>query len=91
MIHRPENRVLHDRIGERTLSRLAPVVAAIIASRIEDGHSRNQDPERAGAWVMACFGSLHYAVPDADDLPAAIDELNAFVLGGLGYRGEPGG
>ena len=40
---------------------------------------------------MACFGSLHDVVPGPDDLSAAIDELNAFVLGGLGYRGEGGG
>ena len=88
VVHRPENRVLHDRIGERALSRLAPAVAEIIASGIERGLFRQQDPERAGTWVMACFGSLHDVVPGPDDLPAAIDELNAFVLGGLGYRGE---
>ena len=91
VVHRPENRVLHDRIGERALSRLAPVVAEIIASGIERGLFRQQDPKRAGTWVMACFGSLHDVVPGPDDLPAAIDELNAFVLGGLGYRGEAGG
>jgi AcrR family transcriptional regulator len=91
VIHRPENRVLHDRIGERALSRLAPVVAAIIVSGIERGSFRRQDPERAGAWVMACFGSLHDVVSDADDLATAIDELNAFVLGGLGYQFETRG
>ncbi len=44
VIHRPENRVLHDRMGERALSRLAPAVAAIIASGIERGLFRRQDP-----------------------------------------------
>ena len=91
VIHRPENRVLHDRIGERALSRLAPVVAAIIASGIERGLFRRQDPERAGTWVMACFGSLHDVVSEPGDVPLAIDELNAFVLGGLGYHGEAAG
>ncbi len=51
---------------------------------------RRQDPERAGAWVMACFGSLHEVVSEPGDVPLAIDELNAFVLGGLGYRGVAG-
>ena len=91
VIHRPENRVLHDRTGERALSQLAPVVAAIIASGIEQGLFRQQDPVRAGAWVMACFGSLHEVVSEPGDVPLAIDELNAFVLGGLGYRGVAGG
>ena len=40
---------------------------------------------------MACFGSLHEVVSDPGDVPAAIDELNAFVLGGLGYHGEAPG
>jgi AcrR family transcriptional regulator len=88
IIHRPENRVLHDRIGERALSRLAPVVASIIASGIERGAFRPQDPERASTWVMACFGSLHDVVSEPRELSVAIDELNAFVLGGLGYDGE---
>ena len=87
LVHRPENRVLHDRMGDRALSRLAPAVAQIIASGIEQGIFRRQDPERAGTWVMACFGSLHDVVTDPADLPAAIDELDAFVLGGLGYTG----
>ena len=92
VIHRPENRVLHDRMGERALSRLAPTVAAIIASGIELGQFRRQDPQRAGSWLrLACFGSLHDVVSEPDDLETAIDELNAFVLGGLGYRGEARG
>lgn len=91
VVHRPENRILHDRLGERALSRLAPVVAAIISSGIERGDFRRQDPDRAGSWVMACFGSLHDVVSDPHELSTAIDELNAFVLGGLGYRGEAPG
>jgi AcrR family transcriptional regulator len=91
VIHRPENRVLHDRIGERAFSRLAPTIAAIIDAGIARGQFRHQDPERAGALVLACFGSLHDVVSDPDDLPIALDELNAFVLRGLGFRAEADG
>ena len=91
VIHRPENRILHDRMGERALRRLAPAVVAIIAAGIERGQFRDQDPERAGALVMACFGSLHDVVSDPGDVPTAIDELNAFVLGGLGFQSEAQG
>ncbi len=90
VVHRPENRLLHDRMGEKALSRLAPTVAEIIASGIQLGLFRRQDPNRAGTWVIACFGSLHDAVSDPDDLSVAIDELNAFVLGGLGHQSEDG-
>ncbi len=86
--HRPENRVLHDRLSERALARLTPAIGAIIADGIERGLFRRQDPLRAAAYVMACFGSIHEVVRHPDDVPDAIDELNAFVLRALGYDGQ---
>lgn len=88
VFHRPENRLLHDRIGDRAFVRLAPAIAAIIADGIEAGQFREQDPRRAAAYVIACFGSLHEIVTALEDVPEAIDELNEFVLRGLGYDGE---
>jgi AcrR family transcriptional regulator len=88
VFHRAENRMLHDRMSERALVRLRPAVAAIIADGIERGEFRRQDPSRAAAYVMACFGSLHEVVTDPADVPGAIEELNAFVLAGLGFGGE---
>jgi AcrR family transcriptional regulator len=88
VFHRPENRLLHDRIGDQAVVRLAPVIAGVISDGIEAGQFRRQDPQRAAAYVMACFGSLHEVVTALEAVPAAIDELNAFVLGGLGYDGE---
>ena len=88
VFHRPENRLLHDRIGDRALVRLAPVIAGVISDGIEAGQFRQQDPHRAAAYVMACFGSLHEVVSAPEAVPEANDELNRFVLGGLGYDGE---
>lgn len=88
VFHRPENRVLHDRISEQALVRLAPTIAGIVADGIEAGLFRRQDPRRAAAYVMACFGSLHEVVTEPADVPDAIHELNAFVLRGLGFDGE---
>lgn len=88
VFHRPENRPLHDRMSERALARLSPVIARIIADGIERGQFRRQDPGRAGTYVMACFGSLHDVVSGPDVVPEAIDELNAFVLGALGFEGR---
>jgi AcrR family transcriptional regulator len=87
IFHRPENRLLHDRIGAQALVRLAPVVAATIAEGIGAGQFRQQDPDHAAAYVLACFGSLHEVVTALEDVPDAIDELNEFVLRGLGYDG----
>lgn len=88
VFHRPENRALHDRIGQQALVRLAPVIAAIIADGIQAGQFRPQDPNSAATYVMACFGSLHEVVSDPADVPDVIQQLNAFVLRGLGYDGE---
>jgi len=88
VFHQPENRMLHDRIGDRALVRLSPVIAAIISDGIEGGQFRRQDPLRAAADVMACFGSLHEVVSAPDDVPDAIGELDLFVLRPLGYDGE---
>ena len=87
VFHRPENRMLHDRIGDQALARLTPVVAAIIADGIAAGQFRQQDPERAAVCVMACFGSLHEVVTALEDVPGAIHDVNQFVLRGLGYEG----
>jgi AcrR family transcriptional regulator len=87
VFHRPENRLLHDRIGDQAVVRLAPVVAGVISDGIEAGQFRRQDPQRAAAYVMACFGSLHEVVSGLEAVPQAIHELNEFVLRGLGYAG----
>jgi len=88
VFHRPENRAVHDRMSERAVARLAPATAAIIADGIAQGLFRPQDPGRAAAYVLACFGSLHDVVGDVADVPAATEELNTFVLRGLGYDGQ---
>ena len=88
VFHRPENRALHDRMGEQALVRLGPAIATIIADGIAAGDFRGQDPRRAAAYVMACFGSLHEVVAGSSEVPDAIEELDAFVLRGLGFDGE---
>jgi AcrR family transcriptional regulator len=88
IFHRPENRMLHDRMSEQAIVRLQPAVATIIDDGMERGDFRRQDPSRAAAYVMACFGSLHEVVTAPADVPAAIAELNTFVLAGLGFDGE---
>jgi AcrR family transcriptional regulator len=88
VFHRPENRLLHDRIADQALVRLAPVIAVVISDGIGAGQFRQQDPDRAAAYIMACFGSLHEVITAVEDVPDAIRELNQFVLRGLGYEGE---
>jgi AcrR family transcriptional regulator len=91
IIHRPENRAIHDRMSEHVMLRLRPTVAAIIADGIASGAFPPQDAERAAAFVLGAFGYLHDVVTSLADLPAATDHLHAFVVGGLGHAGATDG
>jgi AcrR family transcriptional regulator len=88
IFHRPENRVVHDRMGEQIAQRLGPALEAIVADGIADGSFRNQDPRRAAAFVLGSFSRIHDVVDRVDDAPAVLAELDAFVLRGLGYTGK---
>jgi AcrR family transcriptional regulator len=88
IMHRPDNRAIHDRMSERAIARLAPIIARVVADGIEVGLFRDQDPVRAAAFVMGALGALHDVVSRPDELEAAIFELNGFLLRGLGYAGE---
>ena len=90
VFHRPENRLLHDRMGDRAMARLAPAITSIIADGIERGDFVRQDPRRAAACVMACYGAIHSVVDDRESVAEAVAELNAFVLRGLGHEAEVG-
>jgi AcrR family transcriptional regulator len=88
ILHRPENRAVHDRISEGSIARLGPMVAEVIADGIAAGSFRRQDPRHAAAFVLAAFSALHEIVSEQADVPEATAELNAFILRGLGYDGE---
>jgi AcrR family transcriptional regulator len=88
IFHRPENRAIHDRLGEHARQQMQPTMAALIRDGIAKGLFRPQDPRRAAAFVLACYSIMHDLIGGPADVPAAIDELEAFVLRGLGYEGE---
>jgi AcrR family transcriptional regulator len=88
VLHRPENRTVHDRIGDRILDRLAPSLSRVIADGIAAGDFVPQDPDRAARYTLSCLDALHDVVTSAEDLEAATEELDAFVLRGLGWTEE---
>lgn len=88
-LHRPENRAVHDRMSERVQDGLAPLLGHAIAEGIAAGQFVPQDPDRAARYVLSCFNALHEVVASPDDLRDATAELDAFVLRGLGWSGEP--
>jgi AcrR family transcriptional regulator len=88
MFHRPENRAVHDRVGEHVFARIAPPLAAVIAEGIAAGQFVAQDPDRAARYVLACFDVLHDVVEDPSEVPVAMEQLNHFVLRALGAGGS---
>lgn len=85
-LHSPGNAAVHDRLAGRIVDRLVPVVTAVIADGIATGEFVAQDPRQAAAFVLGCFTSLHDLVGEPQDLEGVVDELNAFVLRGLGHH-----
>ena len=88
VFHRPENRAIHDRLMERIVARLVATVESIVSDGIADGQFAPQDPHLAAGFVLATFASLHDLVGSEASVQAVASELNAFILRGLGYRGE---
>jgi AcrR family transcriptional regulator len=88
VFHRPENRAVHDRISEHIITRLTPSLTTIIADGIAARLFDPQDPRLAAAFVLASFASLHHVVNYPVELPAAIAQLDRFILRGLGVAGH---
>jgi AcrR family transcriptional regulator len=87
-IHRPENKAVHDALGERIIERLTPAVADTIREGSARGDFAPQDPGYAAAFVLASHAALNVLVHDADELEPVSRELTAFVLRGLGWAGD---
>ena len=85
-LHQPGNAAVHDRLSGRIVDRLMSAVTVVIADGITRGEFVAQDPRRAAAFVLGSFASLHDIVHEPTDLPGVVDQLNAFILRGLGHR-----
>jgi AcrR family transcriptional regulator len=88
VLHRPENRAIHDRLMERIVDRLMATVESIVSDGIAEGQFAHQDPHLAAGFVLATFTSLHDLVANEADVEQVASELNAFILRGLGHGRE---
>jgi TetR/AcrR family fatty acid metabolism transcriptional regulator len=87
LYHRPENRATHDRMADRLLLRLAPLVERIVTEGVDEGVFAVEHP-RTAAWLV--LGSLHvleHADLNWGDLAAAVVETMDYVLRALGFTG----
>jgi AcrR family transcriptional regulator len=88
LMHRPENRILHDRLAEDMTQRLVPLLEAIVKQGVVEGVFRVDDP-RAVAWfVLAGLQSVELAGTAISEMPVALTKATEFALRALGYQ-EP--
>jgi hypothetical protein len=72
----------------KIVTRLTPSLTTIIADGVAASLVAPQDPRLAAAFVLASFTSLHHVVSSPDQLPAALAQLDRFILRGLGFARE---
>ena len=88
LIHRPENRALHDRLDDAIGPRLIPLVEEIIEQGIAEGAFSGSD-SRAVAWfVLAGLQSVEIAGTTTSEMPTALAKATEFALRALGYQGQ---
>ena len=87
VLHRPENRALHDRLAEDLVPRLNPLVEAIIEQGVAEDVFHVTDTRAAAWFVLGGLGSIELAGTAIPDMPGALAHAIELALRALGYRG----
>lgn len=86
ILHRPENRLLHDRMAERLMPRLVAIVDSIIGQGIAEGSFSVRDAHAAAWFVLGGLQSVELAGTPHAGMPAAIEEAIGLALRALGFK-----
>ena len=87
LVHRPENRALHDRLTESFTPRLVPLVEAIVAQGVAEGVFDVPDVRAAAWFVLGGLQSAELSGTPAAEMPEAIRTATELALRALGYGG----
>jgi AcrR family transcriptional regulator len=87
MMHRPENRALHDRLAEDLAPRLVAVVETIVVQGVAEAAFDVDDPRAAAWFVLGGLQSAELAATPAAEMPAMLAQATQLALRALGYRG----
>jgi AcrR family transcriptional regulator len=88
ILHRPENRLLHDRLTERFVPRLVPLVESIIGQGVEEGVFDVADTHAAAWFVLGGLQSVELAGTPAAEMPEALGAAAELALRALGHEGR---
>jgi len=86
-MHRPENRVLHDRLAHDLTGRLVPLLAEVVEQGVVEGAFRVDDTRAAAWFVLAGLQSVELAGTALGEMPAGLAKATGFALRALGYQG----
>lgn len=88
LMHRPENRALHDRFAEDLTPRFAPLVEGIVEQGVAEGVFNVEDARAAAWFVLAGLRSAELSGARPLEMPAALARATEFALRALGYQGS---
>jgi AcrR family transcriptional regulator len=87
IIHRPGNRVLHDRLAEHLTPRLVTIVEGIVEQGVDEGVFAVPDTHAAAWFVLGGLQSAELAGVPLAQMPAALTTAVELALRALGYTG----
>lgn len=91
VIHRPENRLLHDRLEERFTPRLVPVMESIVTRGVEEDVFDVVDVTAASWFVLGGLHGAELAETPMAEMPGAMAAATELALRALGYAGAGAG
>lgn len=90
IVHRPENRAMHDRLTEHLVPRLVPLIESIVRQGVGEGAFDVPDPRAAAWFVLGGLQSAELSGTRVEHLPAALAAATDLALRALGYRAGTG-
>jgi AcrR family transcriptional regulator len=85
--HRPENRVVHDRMAERLVPCLVPLVEGIVRQGVAEGVFAAENPSVSAWFVLGGLHVLETAFTNRAELATTIVDATNCALRALGYSG----
>ncbi len=90
VLHRPENRLLHDRLEERLVPRMVPLMEEVIRRGVAEGVFATPDPRVAAWFVLGGLRGAELAGTPTAEIPAAMRAALDLALRALGHAGPEG-
>jgi AcrR family transcriptional regulator len=87
LMHRRENRILHDRLAEGMTPPLVELVETIVEQGVAEGVFVVDDTRAAAWFVLGGLRSIELAGTAVEKIPAALAEATELALRALGYQG----